>query len=173
MLNFVTNSLSSLYFTAIKDRLYCDHQDSKKRISAQYTLFVILNTVTRAVAPMVPHLAEEIYSYLPHKAADSFFKDRQVYIKQEWRNENLNKLLDVILDVKSEINKEFGSETLGIGVNVRLPLILFRNLSVSKYVFCCGTLVLNLQFFSTNLGLQSLVFLAGKNVFFTLNFLYK
>lgn len=133
VLNFVTNSLSSLYFTAIKDRLYCDHKGSKKRISAQYTLFVILNTVTRAVAPMVPHLAEEIYSYLPQKAADSFFKDQQVYVKQEWRNENLNKLLELILDVKSEINKEFGSETLGIGVNVRLPLILFRNLSVSTF----------------------------------------
>lgn len=132
MLNFAANSLSSVYFTAIKDRLYCDHQDSKRRLSAQYTLFIILNIVTRAVAPMVPHLAEEIYSHLPQRQTDSFFKDHQVFVKQEWRNEYLNKLLEIVLDIKSEINKEFGSETLGIGINVRLPLIVFRNLSVSK-----------------------------------------
>lgn len=131
MLNFATNSLSSFYYTAVKDRLYCDNQDSKKRISAQHTLYTVLHIVTRAIAPMVPHLAEEIYSYFPHRTTDSFFKDHQIYVKPEWKNKGISKLLDTILDIKSEINKEYGSETVFIDVNVQLPLILFRNLPVS------------------------------------------
>lgn len=81
---------------------------------------------------MVPHLAEELHSYLPQKTTDSFFKEQHTDIKTEWRNENLNKFMEVVLDIKSEINKEFGSETLGVAVNVRLPLILFRNLLVNS-----------------------------------------
>lgn len=134
VLNFTTNSLSSLYFTAIKDRLYCDHRDSKRRISAQFTLLHIFKVIAKTVAPMVPHLAEELYSHLPQKTTDSFFKEQQFKIPKEWNNDNIKKFMETMLDVKSEINKEYGSETLGIAVNVKLPVVLFQNLAVSGNV---------------------------------------
>lgn len=84
---------------------------------------------------MVPHLAEEIYSYLPHKTTDSFFKENGIVVKAEWNNENIKNLLETVLDIRSEINKEHGSETSGVAVNVRLPLVLFRNLPVNGAFF--------------------------------------
>ncbi|KPP78100.1 isoleucine--tRNA ligase, mitochondrial-like [Scleropages formosus] len=62
---FITRDLSSFYFTIIKDRLYCDAADSLGRRSCQTVLWEILDGVTRAVAPIVPHLAEDLYLHTP------------------------------------------------------------------------------------------------------------
>lgn len=43
-------------------RLYCDAEDSIGRRSCQTVLEEILDGVTRSIAPVLPHLAEEVYS---------------------------------------------------------------------------------------------------------------
>lgn len=131
--HFVANSLSSLYYTTIKDRLYCDHRNSERRISTQFALYNVFNVVTQWVAPIVPHLAEELYSFLTQKTADSFFMQRPLTVKNEWQNENLAKFMAMVLDIRTEINKEHTTGTLDVAVNVRLPLLHFRNLSVSNF----------------------------------------
>ena len=52
--------LSSFYFHLIKDRLYCDPEDSPRRRAAVTTLFHILNILTESVAPILPILAAEL-----------------------------------------------------------------------------------------------------------------
>lgn len=46
-------------------RLYCDPEDSLGRRSCQTALEEILDGVTRSVAPILPHLAEEVYLHAP------------------------------------------------------------------------------------------------------------
>uniref|UniRef100_A0AAQ5X8E5 Isoleucine--tRNA ligase, mitochondrial n=1 Tax=Amphiprion ocellaris TaxID=80972 RepID=A0AAQ5X8E5_AMPOC len=62
---FITRDLSSFYFSIIKDRLYCDPEDSLGRRSCQTVLEEILDGVTRSMAPILPHLAEEVYLHAP------------------------------------------------------------------------------------------------------------
>ncbi|CAJ0636122.1 11131_t:CDS:10 [Entrophospora sp. SA101] len=51
----------TFYFDIVKDRLYADHIKSLSRTSVQTVLYHILNVYTIALAPIVPHLAEEVY----------------------------------------------------------------------------------------------------------------
>uniref|UniRef100_A0A146L1W0 Isoleucyl-tRNA synthetase n=1 Tax=Lygus hesperus TaxID=30085 RepID=A0A146L1W0_LYGHE len=69
--NFVSNDLSSFYCHVTKDKLYCDGSKSNKRKAVQYVMYHALNTLTKAFGPIMPILAEELYSYHPHRTDDS------------------------------------------------------------------------------------------------------
>jgi len=49
-------------------RLYCSHHDNLGRQSAQTVQYYLLEALTKFIAPVVPHLAEEIYQYHPYNA---------------------------------------------------------------------------------------------------------
>jgi isoleucyl-tRNA synthetase len=57
----VNITLSSIYFDVTKDSLYCDAQDSVRRRAILTVMEEVLRTMTRIMAPIVPHLAEEIH----------------------------------------------------------------------------------------------------------------
>ncbi len=61
---FCTDSLSSFYLSAIKDRLYCDPIDSERRIRSQITLTIILHVLVRLVSPILPHTCDEAMASL-------------------------------------------------------------------------------------------------------------
>lgn len=48
-------------------RLYCEEEKDPKRRSCQTALAAVLDTVVRSFAPILPHLAEEVFQYLPFK----------------------------------------------------------------------------------------------------------
>ncbi len=68
--NFCIVDLSSFYLDIIKDRLYCEKVDSVTRRAAQTTMYRILDTVAKLIAPILSFTAEEIWSFMPHKAED-------------------------------------------------------------------------------------------------------
>ena len=65
LVSFVPIELSSFYFNIIKDRMYCDAVASEKRRSTQTALYHLLVTLVQSVAPLVPHLAEEVAQHHP------------------------------------------------------------------------------------------------------------
>lgn len=67
--NFCVVDLSNFYFDVIKDRLYC--ADRTARRSAQTALYLILDGMTRLLAPILAFTSEEIWAAMPHRAADS------------------------------------------------------------------------------------------------------
>ena len=69
--NFVVVDLSSLYIDVARDRLYCDAGNSRERRSAQTALHLMLETLLRMLAPLIPFTADEVYAYVPGKTADS------------------------------------------------------------------------------------------------------
>ena len=71
ILNFVVIDLSSLYIDVARDRLYCAGAVSRERCSAQTALYLILDTLVRMLAPLIPYTADEIYSHVPGRTADS------------------------------------------------------------------------------------------------------
>ena len=63
--NFVANELSAFYFTLVKDRLYCDAEDSSRRKSALTTLLHLGRSLTKLLSPIMPVLAQEIGQHCP------------------------------------------------------------------------------------------------------------
>ncbi|MBQ6059788.1 MAG: isoleucine--tRNA ligase [Clostridia bacterium] len=65
--NFCVVDMSNFYLDIIKDRLYCEKADSKARRSAQSAMFLILDALTRLLAPILSFTAEEIWQSMSHQ----------------------------------------------------------------------------------------------------------
>jgi len=63
--NFCAKELSRFYLDAIKDRMYCDGKDWESRRSGQAASHYVLLQLTKLLAPILPHTAEEIYGRIP------------------------------------------------------------------------------------------------------------
>jgi isoleucyl-tRNA synthetase len=61
---FCNETLSAVYLTATKDRLYCDTVDSDRRRRTQTVLYDITDALIRLVAPVLVHTADEAWSAL-------------------------------------------------------------------------------------------------------------
>ena len=68
--DFCVVELSSFYLDIIKDRLYCEGKDSLSRRSAQTALYLILDTMTKIFAPILPFTCDEIWLAMPHREGD-------------------------------------------------------------------------------------------------------
>ena len=68
--DFCVVDMSNFYLDIIKDRLYCEEKDGAKRRSAQTALFLILDTMTKIMAPILAFTADEIWQVMPHRSSD-------------------------------------------------------------------------------------------------------
>jgi len=68
---FCNETMSAVYLTATKDRLYCDKPDSPRRRRTQTTIFDIADALLRLIAPILPHTADEAWSMLHGDEAES------------------------------------------------------------------------------------------------------
>jgi isoleucyl-tRNA synthetase len=63
--DFATGELSAFYFDILKDRLYTAPARSTRRRAAQTAIYRITEALVRAVAPLLPFTAEEVWADLP------------------------------------------------------------------------------------------------------------
>ena len=64
--NFCTIDMSKLYIDITKDRLYVEKKGSEARRGAQSVMYIILDALTRLVAPILSFTADEIWQSMPH-----------------------------------------------------------------------------------------------------------
>ncbi len=60
---FCANTLSATYHAILKDRLYTFAPNHPLRRSSQTAISIIFSVFTRLVAPLIPHTADEAWSY--------------------------------------------------------------------------------------------------------------
>jgi isoleucyl-tRNA synthetase len=63
--HFCAVDLSALYLDIVKDRLYASSPNAVGRRAAQTVLYEALTVITRLVAPVLPHTADEIWKFAP------------------------------------------------------------------------------------------------------------
>ncbi len=103
--NFCAVQMSSIYFDALKDRLYCSAKDWKVRRSAQTALHHILLTLTKVCAPVLVHTAEEVWSHIQHPDQ----KRESVHLcdwpepPEKWMDQELSERWKTILTVRDEL----------------------------------------------------------------------
>ncbi len=69
--NFCNDELSAVYLAAIKDRLYCDRPDSRRRKRSQAVIYRLADALIRTIAPILVHTAEEAWLALRGQDMDS------------------------------------------------------------------------------------------------------
>ena len=62
---FCAVELSSFYLDVLKDRLYAEAPEGPDRRAAQFVLARLHDALTRLLAPIIPHTAEESWEYRP------------------------------------------------------------------------------------------------------------
>jgi isoleucyl-tRNA synthetase len=66
--NFCIVDMSSFYLDILKDRLYTSPRASVGRRSAQTVLHIMVDAISRLMAPILPFTSEEIWKYMPDQA---------------------------------------------------------------------------------------------------------
>ena len=64
--NFCVVDMSNFYFDVLKDRLYTESPNSESRRAAQTTIYIILDAMTRMIAPILAYTSDEIWQFMPH-----------------------------------------------------------------------------------------------------------
>lgn len=69
--NFCVVDMSNFYLDVLKDRLYTEKADSLSRRAAQTVIYVILDAMTRMIAPLLAYTSDEIWKYMPHSSNEN------------------------------------------------------------------------------------------------------
>ena len=110
--NFCTVDLSNFYLDIAKDRLYISSPDAPRRRSCQTVLMYCLEAITKAIAPVLAHTAEDIWQHLPYPVPQkSVFQAGWLVAHDEWfcnhdfEETKLFLKWEHIRELRSEVNK--------------------------------------------------------------------
>ena len=106
--DFCVVELSNFYLDIIKDRLYCEEANGLKRRSAQAAMFLILDTLTKAFAPILAFTCDEIWLAMPHRAEDDarnvvFNEMNKPFTEYALSDEEMAKW-DALISVRNDVN---------------------------------------------------------------------
>jgi isoleucyl-tRNA synthetase len=131
--NFCTVDLSNFYLDIAKDRLYISAANSPRRRSCQTVLMYCLEMITKAIAPVLSHTAEDIWQHLPYPVPhQSVFQAGWFTAHDEWHKPELATKWEYLREVRSEVNKVL--ETARTGKLIGAPLEAKVLLSVSDAI---------------------------------------
>ncbi|KZV25792.1 putative isoleucine--tRNA ligase, mitochondrial [Dorcoceras hygrometricum] len=136
---FVVVDLSNFYLDIAKDRLYVGGSMSATRRSCQTVLAAHLLSIVRVIAPILPHLAEDVWQHLPFQftaedghVASSVFELRWPVLNQRyldfpeeevifWRT-----ILEHLYQLRTEVNRvlENARTTKLIGSSLEAKVLL-------------------------------------------------
>jgi valyl-tRNA synthetase len=120
--NFAWHTLCDCYVEAVKDRLYRSevHGEAKKA-AAQHALYEVLFRVLRLMAPITPHLTEEIYQamYADCKGFSSLQLASWPEFQQTTMDEEAEKRGDLIIAVIGEVRREKAEKRMPLNAQVK------------------------------------------------------
>ncbi|MEB3225505.1 MAG: isoleucine--tRNA ligase, partial [Synechococcus sp.] len=87
--NFCVVDLSNFYLDIAKDRLYISDVNAPRRRSCQTVMAMILEMLAKAIAPVLCHMAEDIWQNLPYETEyKSVFNSGWYQLDPQWTNDD-------------------------------------------------------------------------------------
>jgi isoleucyl-tRNA synthetase len=127
--NFCTVEMSKLYVDITKDRVYTEAKDSEARRAAQTTMYVVLSSLVRLLAPILAFTADEAWLAMSHEASDDV---RNVMLNDmpEYRDDLLfpevearwNRLFALRDDVMKALEEARASKMIGKSLDAKVAL---------------------------------------------------
>ncbi|MBF0202723.1 MAG: isoleucine--tRNA ligase [Desulfamplus sp.] len=107
MYNFCTVDLSAFYLDIIKDRLYTFPAKDPARRDAQTVMYLVLDAITRIMAPILPFTTEEVWKEMPDfdTKAQSVHLALRPVAEPAWQDDLLAAKWEKIIAVRSEVTK--------------------------------------------------------------------
>ncbi|MDJ0534443.1 MAG: isoleucine--tRNA ligase [Xenococcaceae cyanobacterium MO_207.B15] len=126
--NFCVVDLSNFYLDIAKDRLYISSLASFRRRSCQTVLAVAVENLAKSIAPVLSHMAEDIWQSLPYETGyKSVFESGWVETKEEWKKPDMVEFWDTIRNLRDEVNKvmEEARQDKAIGSSLDAKVLLY------------------------------------------------
>ena len=126
--NFCVVDLSNFYLDIAKDRLYISAADSPRRRSCQTVIWVALENLARAIAPVLSHLAEDIWQFLPYATPHkSVFQAGWITLEEQWSQPKLAEKWEKLRAIRTEVNKvlEQARTDKAIGSSLEAKVLLY------------------------------------------------
>ena len=126
--NFCIVDLSNFYLDVGKDRLYISSLDGDRRRSAQTVMQIALENLTKAIAPVLCHMAEDIWQFIPYETAyKSVFEAGWVQLENKWKNPDLVKFWEKIRQIRNDVNKVLEEARIDkmIGSSLEAKVLLY------------------------------------------------
>jgi len=120
--------LSNFYLDIAKDRLYISDLNSPRRRSCQTVMAVALENLARAIAPVLCHMAEDIWQYLPYKTPyKSVFESGWVKLDEQWKKPELTEFWGTLRQARNEVNKVLDKARTDkfIGASLEAKVLLY------------------------------------------------
>ncbi len=124
--NFCSIDLSAFYLDILKDRIYTSPQGSIEYRSARTSMYLLLDAITRLIAPVMTFTADEIWQKLPgereesvHLASFPKLMGRRFDAELEERYEQLQKVRS---EVSKVLEKARAEKKLGQSLEAKIRL---------------------------------------------------
>lgn len=116
---FCAVELSSVYLDVLKDRLYAEAPDGPHRRAAQFVLTRLHDALTRLLAPIMPHTAEELWEFGPASATRpasvhlAEFPEPDLAFDDDARSALWTRLLAIRAEMLRELEKLRAAKVIG------------------------------------------------------------
>ncbi len=131
--NFCTVDLSSFYLDILKDRLYTSAAGSKTRRAAQTTIYHIIDSLVRLVAPILVFTSDEAWAFIPDRKVESVHLAAMPEVDPEWVDDKLDRKWTELLVIKDEISKELEAarkeKVIGHSLDAKVVVSASKDLS--------------------------------------------
>jgi valyl-tRNA synthetase len=119
--NFTWHTFCDCYVEAVKDRLYrAEAYGEEARRSAQFALYEALHVVLQLLAPVIPHVTEEIYQTLYAEAKSYTSLQLSCWPECEaWVDEVAEKRGDLIIRLISAVRREKAERHVSLNTQVK------------------------------------------------------
>ncbi len=126
--NFCVVDLSNFYLDIAKDRLYISARNSYRRRSCQTVLAIALENLAKAIAPVLCHMAEDIWQNLPYSTPyKSVFQAGWLQVEDEWKHPEMSELWQKLRKIRGEVNQvmEEARKNKAIGSSLEAKVLLY------------------------------------------------
>ncbi len=135
--NFTWHTFCDCYVEAVKDRLYRSEiygQDKKR--AAQYTLHTVLFRVLQLLAPIMPHLTEEIYQtmYAEGEGYRSLQLSPWPEFEEKLVDEEREKRGDLIMAIITEVRREKAEKRMPLNAQIKKLMIYVENRETAEII---------------------------------------
>ncbi len=112
---FCTVQASSIYLSAVKDRLYCESPDAVRRRAGQTVIHEVLTALVKLLAPILPHTADEAWDHIPNRDPE---EPENVHLAMlpDWDEEVLRYGEDLTPQVQDQAMDEADTLQAGPGI---------------------------------------------------------
>ncbi|NET47554.1 MAG: isoleucine--tRNA ligase [Merismopedia sp. SIO2A8] len=126
--NFCVVDLSNFYLDIAKDRLYISSENALRRRACQTVIAVAIENLARAIAPVLSHMAEDIWQFLPYETPyQSVFQAGWVKMEEQWVQPELVGSWTTLRTIRDEVNKvlEQARSDKAIGSSLAAKVLLY------------------------------------------------